>query len=121
MKRVRVARMRRRREAEGGRKPRLGALLPLLAAIVAAVHTAMVLLTESFWPPRRHHQRIHALPELGTLLPIRRIVAARPTGLAAIRSLENADRRHADPQLVWVGRMPHDGVQVPWHPYDREG
>ena len=74
--RVAVARMHGRRKAERGRQPVLDARPPL-AAIVAAIHAAMVLLIEPVRPPDAMTSIVHALPGFGVALLLGQEIAAR--------------------------------------------
>src|SRR6185437_14999070 len=99
-------------EARG--QPRLDAR-PIPAAIVAAIHAAMVLLIEAVGQARRHHQAMHALAELrvfvvGHEVRARAAIARFPSG-AAIAGVKDARRRNADPELLPVAWVRHQRMQ----------
>src|SRR5690606_27175927 len=108
VERLALARMDCRREAEGGRQPLLYAL-PCPAAVLAAVHAAVVLLVEKIAAARRLHEAVHALAEFGIALVLWHEIGTgafvarlpRPT---TVLSIEDAGRRDADPDAGFVGR-----------------
>src|SRR4051794_18742483 len=98
--------MGRGREAEARRQAVLDAL-PALAAIVRAVHAAMVLLVEPVRLSRRHDEVVHALAELRIFLVVGQEVGAcalvaRLPVLSAVGRMEDAGGRDADPDPVLV-------------------
>ena len=100
-------------KAELGREPSRD-LLPLLAAVGRPVDAAVVLLVEVLAPVGRHHQLVHALPELGVDVRLEARPNARVARLPrrpAVAGLEHADRRDADPHAVRVLPVRDDGVE----------
>ena len=89
---------------------------PGRAAVVAAVHAAMVLLVEAVGAARRERQVVHALAELGITLSLGQKIAARARiartpGFAAVLRVKHTDRGDADPEATHVGGIGNDGVQ----------
>src|SRR5690242_15079605 len=107
--------MDRRRKAESRRQAGLDAM-PAAAAIVAAIHAAMVLLIEPVGHAGRHDETVHALAVLGIALPLRQKVGTRPPvarlpGLAAIGAVEDAGGGDGDPKLPRILRVEHERMQ----------
>jgi hypothetical protein len=71
--------MQREREAEAARQAVRLEALPVVAAIVRAVDTAVVLLPQTAWPLRVDEELVHALADLGE-----RIVGHEVSGRALV-------------------------------------
>ena len=98
---VAVVRVRRGGEAEVARQP-LGDLDPRAAAVVAAVHAAVVLLVQALVVGRRHHELVHAVADLRVL--------ERPVGAqAAVARRPRARRRRSSRRCRSPARPPRSG------------
>ena len=91
-------------------------LCQLPAAVVAAIHAAVVLLVQAIGQARRLHEAVHALAELRIALLLRQVVGARAAvarlpGLAAVGGVEHAGRRDPDPDLPLVALVGNQRVQ----------
>src|SRR5713226_9920722 len=107
--------MDRRGKAEGRRQARLDAV-PAPAAILAAIHAAVVLLVKAIGLPGRHDEAMHALAVFRVVLSGRQEVGpgaavARFPRLAAIGGVEHAGRGDGDPELPRVARMGDERMQ----------
>src|SRR3546814_8461521 len=76
----------------------------------------MVLLVEPVRRAGGHHDAVDALAQFGIALALRHEIAAgalvaRRPGLAAVRRVEHAGRRDADPELPGLTRVRDDGMQ----------
>src|SRR6185312_9830679 len=103
------------RETEGRGEALLDAV-PAAAAVVAAIHAAMVLLVKPIGRAGRHHQAVHALAMFRVALSLREKVGARPLvarlpALAAIGAVKHAGGGNGDPELPRIGGMRHDRMQ----------
>src|SRR5690606_21861276 len=113
--RIRITRVRRGREPEARRQPVLNAH-PASAAVITAIHPAVVLLVEPVWLAGRHDHAMHALSVFGVSLILRQVVTpyafiAGLPRLTAIFSVEHSSRRNGDPHLLLVGGMENDGMK----------
>ncbi len=103
-------------EAKPAGQPALANIDPFIAAVVAAVHPAVVLLEEHIRLAGMHIQLVHALPEFGELhLPIKidpRVFIARLPALPAVIAAVYPCRGNRHLHALWVAGIEHDRVQA---------
>jgi len=109
VQRVRIARMNGGWEPEARRQTGLDAL-PVLSAVVAAVHAAVVLLIKPVRNARSHDETMHALAMVGIVLPVGQEIGPRASiasfpGLASVRGIKYSPGRNPDPDLLLVPRV----------------